>query len=118
MAGACFRIGLLNYLESELLAFVNGIAAQRCEAPLTNANSSDILHVAIQLFLAINVTIGLDHYISEGTRFLMPDKEKPQRCGGLVFFVPICLHGERSCDDWDGIATAATNFLIFQSYDG
>ena len=27
--------GLLNYPASGLLAFVNGIVAQRCEAPLT-----------------------------------------------------------------------------------
>ena len=58
---------MLNYPASGLLAFVNGIAAQRCEAPLTKDYSSDILHPAIQSFfkqqvLQKSLTTTLTHF--------------------------------------------------------
>jgi len=52
---------LLDYPKSEVAGFVNGMAAQRCEAPLTKTDSSDRLHATIPKFLATSVTKMLDH---------------------------------------------------------
>ena len=47
-AEAGFLIGLRNSEKSEVADFVNGMAAQRCEAPLIKPDSSDSLQATIQ----------------------------------------------------------------------